>query len=164
MTTPAALVQLFEPWASLYGDSRLVATLVVFGHIAALMLGGGLAISMDRGTLRAVRAVESRARHLAELARAHRVVVAGLALSVVTGLMLFASDVETYFVSWVFWTKMTLIVLLLANGWNMTRIEASLRLTPDDEAPWRRMRFAAVASLILWFAIALAGVALVNAA
>ena len=156
---------MFELWSSIYSDSKLIATLVVFGHIASLMFAGGLAITMDRGTLRAARTADSRSRHLVDLAGAHRIVMAGLALSAATGLLLFASDVETYFVSWVFWTKMTLIALLLANGWNMTRIGRQLRLAPADAEPgWRHLRIAALASLVLWFAIALAGVALVNAA
>jgi hypothetical protein len=158
-------VQLFEPWSRIYSDSKLVATLVVFGHVGSMLFAGGLAITLDRATLRAVRAVESRSRHLAELAGAHRIVVSGLALSALTGLLLFASDVETYFVSWVYWTKMTMVVLLLANGWKMTRVEASLRLAPDDaESGWKKLRLSAMVSLFLWFAIALAGVALVNAA
>lgn len=165
MTTPVALVQLFGPWSTLYADSKLIATLVVFGHIASLMFAGGHAITCDRGTLRAVRAPESRSRQLGELAGAHRIVIAGLAFSAVTGLLLFASDVETYFVSWVYWTKMAMIVLLLTNGFFMTKAEAALRLAPADAEPgWRRLRFAAIVSLVLWFAIALAGVALVNAA
>jgi hypothetical protein len=165
MTAPTFLVNLFEPWSGIYADSKLIATVVVFGHIASLMFGGGLAIVCDRGTLRAVRSPDARSRHLAELAGAHRMVIAGLALSAVTGLLLFASDVETYFGSWVYWTKMSLIVLLLLNGWNMTRVEGALRLAPADaEAGWRMMRVAALASLVLWFAIAFMGVALVNAA
>ena len=165
MTTPALLVRLFEPWSTIYADSKLVATVVVFGHIASLMIAGGLAITCDRGTLRAARAPEARPRHLAEIAGAHPVVVTGLGLSAVTGLLLFASDVETYFVSWIFWTKMALIVTLLANGWRMTRVEAALRNAGGDaDAGWRRMRISALVSLVLWFAIALAGVALVNAA
>ena len=165
VTAPAVLVKLFEPWSGIYADSTIIATLVVFGHIAALMFAGGLAITLDRATLRAVRSMESRPSHLAELAGAHRIVVSGLALSAVTGLLLFASDVETYFVSWIYWTKMTMIVLLLTNGWNMSRVEGALRLAPADAEPgWRRMRMAAMVSMVLWFAIALAGVALVNAA
>ena len=164
MTTPAALVQLFEPWAKIYADSKLVTTLVVYGHVASMLLAGGLAITLDRATLRAVRAVDLRARQLTELASAHRVVVTGLALSAITGLLLFAADIETYFVSWIFWTKMGLVVLLLANGYRMTRVDTALRLAPADAEPgWRRMRASAWISLVLWFVIALAGVALVNA-
>jgi uncharacterized membrane protein len=165
MTAPAFLVQLFEPWSAIYGDSKLVATLVVFGHIASMLFAGGLAITLDRATLKAAGAVESRSRQLGELAGAHRIVVSGLAMSAVTGALLFAADVETYFVSPIYWVKMTLVVLLLANGWNMTRVESALRLAKGDAEPgWRHLRLAAVASLVLWFGIALAGVALVNAA
>ncbi len=165
MTTPALLVDLFDPWSQIFSDSRLVATLVVFGHIAAMLLAGGLAITLDRATLRAFRASEMRTRQLADLSTAHRVVVTGLAMSVVTGVMLFASDVETYFVSGIYWTKMALVVALLANGWNMTRVEAALSKSPSDaDAGWKQLRIAATVSLVLWFAIAFAGVALVNAA
>ena len=164
MTAPAALVQLFEPWAKLYADSKLITTIVVFGHVGSMLFAGGLAITLDRVTMRAVRSVEVRSRHLADLAGAHRVVVTGLALSAVTGLLLFASDVETYFVSWIFWTKMGLIAVLLANGYRMMLAENALRLAPADaETDWRRMRVSAAVSLVLWFVIALAGVALVNA-
>jgi uncharacterized membrane protein len=165
MAAPSVLVDLFEPWSRVYGDHTIVATVVVFAHVAALMFAGGMAITFDRATMRAVRAPESRSRHLADLAGAHRLVVSGLALSAVSGLLLFAADVETYFVSWVYWTKMGLVVLLLVNGWNMTRIEGALRQAPTDPEPgWRRMKTSAVISVVLWFAIAFAGVALVNAA
>ena len=165
VTAPAAMVQLVEPWSRLYADSKVIATAVVFGHIAALLFAGGLAVTLDRSTLRAARTPELRERHLAELARSHPMVISGLSLSAVTGLLLFTSDLETYFVSWVFWTKMLLIATLLTNGYRMTRAEASLGGATDNaDHAWRRLRFAALASLVLWFAIALAGVALVKAA
>ena len=162
---PAALVKLVEPWATFYADSKLVATLILFGHIAALLFAGGLAVTLDCGTLRAIRMPDLRPRQLDDLGASHRIVIAGLALSAVTGVLMFTADLEAYFVSPVYWTKMTLIVLLLANGYRMTRAEAALRAGATNvDAQWRRLRFAAVASLVLWFAIALAGVALVNAA
>jgi len=169
MSAPAALVQLLEPWSHLYSDSKLLPTLIVFGHIAALVFAGGLAVTLDRATLRATRSggsAELRWRQLEELDRAHRIVLTGIALSFVTGVLLFTADIETYFVSWIYWTKMGLIVLLLANGFTMTRTETRIRLTPNaaDEAGWKRLRVTAMLSLVLWFAIAFAGVALVNAA
>jgi len=169
MSAPAALVHFVEPWAHAYGDSKLLPTLVIFGHIAALVFAGGLAVTLDRATLRAARpncAAEYRWRQLEELARAHRFVLTGIALSFVTGVLLFTADIETYFSSWIYWTKMGLIVLLLANGYMMTRAEKRISNTPNaaDDAGWKQLRFAALASFILWFAIALAGVALVNAA
>jgi hypothetical protein len=167
MGAPAALVQFVEPWSQLYGDSKVIPTIIVFGHIAALVFAGGLAVTMDRGTLRAARgSAEFRWRQLEELARAHRLVLTGLSLSVITGVLLFTADLETYFVSPIYWTKMTLIALLLVNGSVMTKTESRIRSSPgaDDEPGWRRLRATATFSIALWFAIAFVGVALVKAA
>ena len=57
----------------------------------------------------------------------HRLVVGGLVLSIATGLLLFASDVETFLRSWVFWLKLGMICVLLGNGYAMTRAEKALR-------------------------------------
>jgi hypothetical protein len=168
MSAPAALVKLLEPWSALYSDSKVLPTIVVFSHIAALVFAGGLAVTLDRGTLRAARgSPEMRARQLVELSAAHRLVIGGLALSAVTGVLLFTADVETFFISRIFWTKATMIVLLLSNGYAMTRAEARLRSEDGDaavvDASWRRLRTTARVSLMLWFAIAFAGVALAEA-
>jgi len=165
MSAPAALVKLLEPWSQAYSDSKVLPTMLVFGHIAALVFAGGLAVTLDRATLRAARgSVEVRARQLDELSAAHRLVISGLALSAVTGVLLFTADVETFFTSKIFWTKATMIALLLANGYAMTRAEARLRSDADDpDVIWKRLRTTALVSLILWFAIALAGVALAEA-
>jgi hypothetical protein len=165
MAIPSALVRFFEPWSELYGDSLVLPTLIVFGHIAALVFAGGLAVTLDRATLRAARGpAEFRWRQLDELAAAHRLVLFGLALSVVTGVLLLTADIETYFGSWIYWIKMGLIVLLLVNGYAMTRAESRIRLTPNaaDEPGWDTLRRTAAISIALWFAIAFAGVALVN--
>lgn len=164
---PEGLVRLVEPWSQWYGDSTVVPMLVVFGHIAALVFAGGLAVTLDRATLRAARGpAEFRWRQLEELRAAHRHVLVGLGLSVVTGVLLFAADLETYFGSWIYWTKMGLIAVLLLNGYMMTRAESRISSTPNaaDEAGWRQLRTTAIVSLVLWFTIAFAGVALVKAA
>lgn len=167
MGPPTALVQFVEPWSQLYGDSQVLPTLIVFAHIAALVFAGGLAVTMDRATLRAARGpAEFRWRQLEELGRAHRLVITGLGLSIVTGVLLFAADLETYFGSWIYWTKMGLIVVLLVNGFVMTRTESRIRSTPNaaDDVGWKRLRATAAVSIVLWFVIAFAGVALVKAA
>ena len=162
----SALTRLLEPWAHVYADSKMIATVVTFGHIASLLMAGGLAVATDRATLRALRLVANeRGRHLEELSGIHQLVVGGLVLSVVTGLLLFASDVETFLRSWVFWLKMGLICVLLANGYAMTRAERALREDAAETSPaWQRLRRTAIASVGLWYAITLAGVALANVA
>jgi hypothetical protein len=176
MTANAALMQgaqnaggtlsrLFEPWAHLYASSKLLATVVTFGHVASLLMAGGLAVATDRATLRALRlAAEERGRHLEDLAGIHRMVLGGIALSLVTGVLLFASDAETFVASWVFWLKMALIAVLLGNGFAMTKTERALRADAAETSPaWTRLRRAALVSMVLWYTITLAGVMLVNA-
>jgi len=165
-TTSAALARLFEPWAHLYADSKLIATVVTFGHIASLLMAGGLAVATDRATFRALRlAANERGRHLEDLSGVHRLVVGGLALSLGTGLLLFASDVETFAGSWIFWLKMAMICVLLGNGYAMTKAESALRADAADASPaWSRLRRTALMSVALWYAITLAGVALANVA
>jgi uncharacterized membrane protein len=134
----AALARLFEPWAHVYADSKLVATIVTFGHVASLLMAGGLAVATDRSTLRALeRAAAERGRHLEELSGVHRLVVGGLSLSVITGVLLFASDVETFWASWVFWLKMALICVLLVNGFAMTKAEQSLQADASESSGMR---------------------------
>ena len=162
MQTPSALVTLLEPWAEAYGNSSVLSTLVVFGHLAGLLLAGGTAVVLDRGTLRAFHGpADEQRRQLDALQASHRWVIGGLALSALTGVLLLTADIETYVVSAIFWTKIGLIVLLLVNGFAMTRTEHGARNAPDA-APWGALRSRAITSLVLWFAVLLAGVALVN--
>jgi uncharacterized membrane protein len=165
-TAGGALARLVEPWAHVYADSKLLATVVTFGHVASLLMAGGLAVATDRATLRALRlAAADRGAHLDELAGVHRLVMSGLALSVITGLLLFASDVETFIMSWVFWLKMGLVLVLLVNGYVMTRAERAVRGDAVGSSPsWAHLRRTALVSVGLWYAITLAGVALVNVA
>jgi hypothetical protein len=161
---PEALVKLFKPWNSFYGDSKLAETIVMFVHTAGLVIAGGIAVATDRMTLRAKRWSDAdRQHHLVEMAMLHRTVVAGLALIVISGLAMLASDIETFWGSPIFWTKMALIVLLLVNGQRMLGIEKSLA---TDSAPisvhWGRLRSSAVISMTLWLTVTLAGLALVN--
>ena len=163
LAAPEALVRAFEPWATVYGDSSVLPTLVVFGHLAALVFAGGLAVTLDRATLRAARgSADERSRHVGDLGGAHRSVLVGLALSAVTGVLLFAADVETYFVAPAFWTKMALVTALLVNGYMMSRAEARTRAPEGAAGAWSSLRRLAIGSLILWFATTFVGVALVN--
>ena len=164
----AAVAAAAEPWKDLFGDSKVVATVVLFAHLGALFVGGGLALAADRATMRAVRAGapvtrEAGARSLADLAGTHRPVVIALVVVFLSGVLLFLSDVETFWTSPVYWIKMTLVAALLVNGWLMTRTEAALASAVDGAAaPWGRLRAHAWSSAALWLTTMLAGVALAN--
>ena len=165
MIVPAALVRWTDSWQHLYSNSKSLEILITFLHIGGLLLAGGLALATDRATLRAIRqAVHDRAQHLDALSSVHQTVLAGLVVTFVSGVMLFLSDVNTFWGSWVFWLKMALIVALLVNGWLMTRAERSLRTTgmSEENRAWTHLHNTAAVSLVLWYAITLAGVALLN--
>jgi hypothetical protein len=166
LAPPQFLVDVAAPWAKLYSHSKVLTTIVQFLHVAPIVVGGGLAIAIDRWTLLLPHEEPgARGRHLVEMGRAHRQVLWALALSLLSGILLFAADVETFFGSWVFWLKMGLIALLLVNGAMMTRTERTLRISsPEADVHWRRLRTIAITSLALWLIITLAGVALTNVA
>lgn len=157
------LARLVEPWNSLYSDSKAVATTVMFFHLVPLLLAGGAALTADRATIRASRAsIEDRTRQLGELARTHLVVLVGLALSFISGVLLFLSDVDEFLGSPWFWAKLGFVGLLLANGFVMTLTERALAIEGDQPALWVRLRTISVFSLSLWIATTLVGVALTN--
>jgi hypothetical protein len=159
-----------KPWAALYSDSRAVSSAVTFLHLGGLLFAGGLAVSSDRATFKALRGDdEGRSRLLTDLGNAHTWVLAGLSVIFLSGLLLALSDVKTFGASPVYWTKMSLVALLLGNGVLLQRTEQKLRAgnllmqsAPPRQRLWTRLRFAAATSMILWTAIVLAGVILVE--
>ena len=164
--TPESLARLVAPWAKFYSHSKVAATVVTFLHIAPIVVGGGLAIALDRAALR-LRPDDpsARERHLAERGATHGIVLGALALELLSGVAMLASDLDTFLPSWVFWLKMGLIVALLGNGAYMTRVERTLASEGGGSADqWRRLRGIAITSLVLWLAITFAGVVLTNIA
>ncbi|MDB4881570.1 MAG: hypothetical protein JWL95_336 [Gemmatimonadetes bacterium] len=160
---PSTLARLAEPWNNLYSDSKAISSAVLFLHLVPLLVSGGAAIAADRATIRASRgATEDRTRQLLELRRIHVVVLSGLALSFSSGVLLFLSDVDQFLASPFFWVKLTLIGLLLANGFVMTRTESALEARGDEGTLWGRLRTISLLSLTLWLATTLAGVVLTN--
>lgn len=168
-TLAGSLEPLLEPWQAAYADSAALSTGLTAAHLVGLLLGGGLAVAADRTTLRAAAGhPEARRRQLDELRAVHRPVLAALALLLATGVLIAAADVATYLASPVFWAKLGLVALLLANGLAMRRAEGTLRRAEAAGQPaaphvWRLLRASAVVSLLLWTAITVMGVVLVNA-
>ena len=159
----SALARLAEPWNALYSDSKVVSSAVVFLHLVPLLLAGGAALSADRATLRAARdSAEERTRQLRELARAHGLVLGGLALSFVSGVLLFLADVDEYLGSPIFWVKLAFVGMLLVNGFMMTRTERSLTSDGDEATLWARLRTISLLSQFLWIATTLVGVVLMS--
>ena len=155
------LAALAEPWNKLVSHSKPVSAAVLFLHIAPLIIGGGVAFAADLATLRAHRAGSAeREAQLVALSTTHRVVLFGMGLSVVSGIGLFLSDVENFWSSIFWWIKLLMVVLLLINGYVLTRTESRLLRNRQDTAAWGRLRVVAILSVVLWLGTALAGVVL----
>lgn len=160
----ASAAELAAPWARLYNNSNALSTAVTFAHLGGLLLAGGFAIASDRATLRLVRTGPAAERaHLEELHAIHRPVLLGLLLTFLSGLLMLGADVETLLPSPVFWVKMGVVLLLLINGAILRRTETVLRLgSAPPERTWRRLRWSAAASLVLWFGSLFLGTALLS--
>jgi hypothetical protein len=163
MGLPSFLAPAVESWAAFYGDHQAVSVAVRFLHLAGIVVGGGTALLTDRRTLRALRSGdEARGVALVELASAHRVVVPALALVAATGILMAASDTETFLNSRLYWSKMGLVALLLLNGLGLQAAERAA--AAGKPKGWTGLGLASAASLLLWLAILLTGVWLTVAA
>jgi hypothetical protein len=153
-----------KPWADWYGHTKPVQAAVEFLHVAGLLVGGGFALASDRAALRALRADLDQQKHvLRDFSTIHTPVIIALSVSVISGIVMLTTDVGTFLVSPVFWTKMTLVVLLLTNGYLVKRTEEQLNADPSPgNRAWPRFKFGAVASITLWLSTTLAGVILLN--
>jgi hypothetical protein len=150
-----------QGWADYYGSSGTVSLAVTYAHVAAMLIGGGLALSQDRAIWRLPATDEALPAALAGQQDVHRPVVIALVISFVTGALMFAADVEALGGNWVYWVKMALVALLLGNGVLMLRAERAAairapRLTLDA------LRRHAAVSGALWLLIALAGTGLLQ--
>lgn len=166
----ATLAHLFEPWKSLYSNSKPVAAAVTSLHLLGMLIGGGLAVAADRSTLRTGPNPADRGRLLWELHATHRPILIALAVVFSTGIALATADIDTFATSPAFWIKLLIVALLLLNGAVLTRTEAALRSASAESNAdhnarlWRRLRLTSWFSLSLWSATVVAGTVLVNAA
>jgi hypothetical protein len=153
--------EILDAWASLYANSAAIRSGVAFGHVGALLGGGGCAIAADLWTLQASRRGHAAVQtELQRLHGVHRIVVANLAVVVVSGLLLMAADLDAYFASTAFWIKMALVVALVVNGAVLVR--TSDQIATSDTRAVRRIRIVSIASVTLWFATTLMGAVLPN--
>ena len=165
MPTLESLVELAQPWAKFYSKSHLAQGVVMFTHLAGMLGGGGLAIAADRAMWRARTATdEVRKQLLAEVDQLHRSVLIGIGMAVVSGILLTLADVETYVPSKIYWAKIAAFVLLLINGAWMQSLERGLHKAPATmAAKWPTLVLSSRFSWVLWFAVMLGGVLLMNA-
>jgi uncharacterized membrane protein len=159
------LTALAHAWGEYYGDHKLLETGVTFAHIGGLIVSGGLAVASDRLVLRSA-GPDPKARTVAldVLGTTPRAVVAGLTVVVLSGVLLFLADLDTFLTSWLFWAKMGLVAALLGNGLLLMKAEKILDVDAASPVGWTRLRRGATVSLALWLLITLLGTALVNAA
>jgi hypothetical protein len=154
-------VNLSALWASVYSNHAALRTAVTFAHVGGLLGGGGCAIAADRMTLVALRQDSAtRATQLRALRNTHRVVLVGLSVVIASGVLLLAADLSTYLHAWLFWLKLTLVTLLLANG--AVLLKAERQAEAGVPSGWTWLARGATASLILWFLTTLIGAALPN--
>lgn len=153
-------MSLLARWAHLYSDHKAVSEAVNFVHLGGVLLAGGLAVAADRATLRLKYAPDHNTGTwaLEEIAGVHRWVLAGLGVIFVSGLLQTLADLGTYLPSVVFWTKMGLVAVLLANGWWRLKSEQAVRT--GNERGWPAYRRTSVTSLVLWFTLVLFGTVL----
>ena len=162
-----------EPWRRIFSHSPLLSTVILFGHLGGLLAAGGLTVASDRATLRLDPHDEAdRRRHLTDLAHLQAPIWIALVVALLSGALLFLADVEAFAASRIFWTKMALVALLVANAVTSARLDAALRRDPAGSASstgsttyarrWRRRRAVAIASAMLWFGLVLIGAALAS--
>jgi uncharacterized membrane protein len=152
MTADFAAPNVIARWAQLYGNSKTLSTTITFLHFAGMLVGGGFALVADRDAFRISRdAVPALARELEEMAVVHRWVIGGLIVVVVSGLLMMLADIHTYGTSIVFWIKMGLFVLLVANGFG--RIRSEVAILEGVAGGWAWLRRTSVASAVLWLAV-----------
>lgn len=157
------LNHLLESWSSLYANHAALRTGIEFLHVGGLVAGGGCAMTADLAIITAVREDSAaRTTPLRLLAWTHRLVLLGLVALAISGLLLFAADVETFLNSRIFWLKMGLMVLLLINSALLLLLLAERQVRGGGGRARARLHSTALASLVLWVLTTLAGAALPN--
>jgi len=152
-------------WSAYYSDHQMVSLLIRYLHVAALMVGGGTALAIDRvvlGTAR-TRTDDRRRAAFTAMKGSHRVVVPALAVVTASGLMMAAADWDTFVASRLFWIKMIAFGFLVINGMALVAAERAYAKNAGV-LMWRRVVIASGASCALWLFILWIGEWLTTAA
>ena len=158
------LVAALEPWSTFYAESTALSVTLTFAHLGAMMVGGGLAIGADRVVLRARPPADGAAGvALADaVGDVHRPVLIALSISAISGIAQLAADLEALAMNRVLWVKLGLLLALAVNGALMLRTETAMRRVSGGARAFTTLRRRAITSLVLWLAITLAGVGLLQ--
>jgi hypothetical protein len=158
------LVGITAWWSSYYGNHQLVSVSVRFLHLAGLVMGAGTGLFADRQVLGAVRAgSQEREAVLATLNRAHAHVVSWIIVVGSTGVLMTAADTSTFLVSKLYWIKMVMVGILIANGLAMLLAERRARQV-GVSAGWPKLVAVSAISAILWLTTIFLGTLLTVAA
>ena len=153
-----------DSWASIYANSASLRSVISFAHIGGLVSGGGCALAADRATLRAFRRTPTSPDGLVDeihhLHGVHRVVLSGLAIVIVSGVLLMLADLDAYLATPAFWMKMALVVALFVNGSILVRTARAAEA--GNRGAGLTLRRASVASILLWLTTTLLGAVLPN--
>jgi len=152
-------------WSAYYSNHQMVSLLIRYLHLAALMVGGGTALAIDRVVLGAARTRTEDRRRAAFTAMkgSHRVVVPALVIVTASGILMAAADWATFVASRLFWVKMISFGALVLNGVALVAAERAYAKSADVSM-WRRVVLASGASCLLWLLILWIGEWLTTAA
>jgi hypothetical protein len=99
---------------------------------------------------------------MAMLHKAHPYVIAWTAVLAMSGALMMAADISTFWSSRVFWIKVTLVALLCTNGVAMLLIENRTRRAGINQ--WNSLVLVSTFSAILWLTTLFVGTLLTVAA
>jgi hypothetical protein len=170
-------------WAQFYASHDAAQLAAACGHLLALAYALSYAIPGDRAALRITdsaprdaKAATLRAKRdnldIMFIMRAHRHVITGLALALLTGLAQLLAQLDVLPRSPIFWTKMFFLLCLIVNGRIIQLTDRKVyalvnaRNAPSAEDNLYRsvratgLRGAAMRSLALWGIMLLTGLLL----
>lgn len=114
----------------------MLHTLFILLHIGGAILGAGGAFVSDMLFFRSIRDRQISTSEITSLLRGSKVVWTGIAILILSGILLFLEDPSKYLHSSKFLAKMTIVSIITANGLVFQRIHIPyLRQYTDQDLP-----------------------------